>query len=53
MDEPGTRLRAAFLIPYPVIRMTPGAGKYPGERPTSVGLQGFSLVWFTVAQVCL
>ena len=42
MDEPGTRLRAAFLISYPVIRTTPGAGKYPGERPTSVGLQGFS-----------
>ena len=42
MDEPGTRLRAAFVIPHSVIRTTPRARKYPGERPTSVGLQGFS-----------
>ena len=36
MDEPGSRLRAAFVIPYSVIRTTPGAGKYPGsgQRPS-------------------
>ena len=47
MDEPGTRLRATFVIPYPVIRATPGVGKHPGEQSTSFGLQGSSWVPFS------